>query len=240
MASLTCTIPEQEVGLLLESDVPVGAWASGRSYVDGYGWPVGMLLNLESDDLQKPAVHIDGYEKNALALSISDKGDKSVGLAAIELIANANDLRYQSGSTNVKLESDQDLVSGSESYSCKLSLIDSSKSGDATVWAIDKSGNETVEKYHIAASMSAVQPDARPTTAMSVSPNPAASHVTLTMPSTAATVRALGLYDLTGRAIKQFESNATALDVSDVANGSYTLQVTSSSGVTALKLIVRH
>ncbi len=239
MGSATCQLPGDSA-YIIESKVPVGAWSSGTSFVDSYGWPVGMLLNLPSDDTVAPVASLVQTNPGALSLMVQDQGTNGIGIAEVELIANAGDTRYPQGSTNVKLESPEDLIAGTPTYSCALSLVDASKSGDAALWLIDRSGNAAIQTFHIDANPSGVRSGSSGDLALSVSPNPATNRVSVLMPSSSPSIQSITLYDMTGKKIKQLGRDVSTLDVSGLANGTYSILITTTKGILSAKFVVNH
>ena len=74
-------------------------------------------------------------------------------------------------------------------------------------------------------------------TTWTIYPNPANDHFAI---ESEHGVKKIEMIDLNGKVIKSVESETTSIDISDVALGLYTIQVTTDQGISRKKLIRQH
>ena len=152
MSAIRVQLPNGSNTFLATGSTPFGMYQYGFAYYEGYGWPTGEALNVQSPDTLPPlqtfnqvcgSYNVHLMEDRLMpAFSFTD-----TRIAEVDFITEANDPRWGKPSYNYLFTLDPNFNPGDSTANFTLSVINPLQDAYGAVFTVDKAGNDTVYEY---------------------------------------------------------------------------------------------
>jgi hypothetical protein len=152
MGALRVQLPNGSNTYVGTANTPFGMYQYGFAYYEGYGWPTGEALNIQSPDTLPPLQQFTQVCGSYNVHLMEDRlmpgfSFNDTRIAEVDYITEANDPRWGKPSYNYVFTLDPNFNPGDSTANFTLSVINPLQDAYAAIFTVDKAGNDTVYQY---------------------------------------------------------------------------------------------